>query len=68
MLVGDVFGTRRYGVGAGPFEVELIVGREEWLSAPLQYAVEAAISTSAARVSLRVRRLPTAFGLDRVDA
>jgi hypothetical protein len=35
VLVEDVFGTRRYGVGAGPFAVGLTVGRREWLSAPL---------------------------------
>jgi len=35
VLVGDVCGSRRYGVGASPLEVGLIVGWGEWLSAPL---------------------------------
>jgi hypothetical protein len=35
VLVGDVCGSRRYGVEAGPLEVGLTVGRGEWSSAPL---------------------------------
>lgn len=35
VLVGDVCGSRRYGVGICPREVGLTVGWVEWLSAPL---------------------------------
>ena len=58
LIVGEACGSRKNGVGAGPLEEGLIVLCRRWFSAPLEYAIAAAASISAATASFPVRRLP----------
>jgi hypothetical protein len=65
--LGEGCGSLRYEVGAGPLEGGLIVLWRERFSAPLEYATTAASRMSATTVSLRDRRLPRLWGMDRGD-
>jgi len=73
-VVGERRGDRKNAVGAGSLEEGLIVLWRRWFSAPLEYATPAAISISAATVSLRewrfprLRRLPLLLGMEGAGA
>ena len=74
LVVGEVCGSRKNGVGAGSLEEGLIVFWRRWFNAPLEYAIAAAASISAATISFCVRRLPRGrclpllLGLGRIGA